>query len=176
MKEQLESFLSAEQISARVDALAEQIRTDYAGRPLVMVCVLKGSLLFFADLARRLGPEVRFDYVAVASYHGGTESSGRVRFMADLSSSIEDKDVLLVEDIVDTGTTMRYLLGVLRERGPSSVEVVTLLDKPSRRTVEVDVRYVGFEIPDVFVVGYGMDYDERLRGLPYIAVLRQLPD
>lgn len=170
MSESIEEYLSEEQIQARVAELAGEINADYAGEALTVVCVLKGSLLFFADLARKLEGDVQFDYVAVASYFGGTESSGRVRFLADLTQPIEGRHVLVVEDIVDTGRTMAYLLDVLRRRDPASVHVVTLLDKPSRRTVEVDVRYRGFEIPDVFVIGYGMDVNERYRQLPYIGI------
>lgn len=163
-------WISEEAIRARVQELGASIRADLGDRPVLVVCVLKGSLLFFADLVRAIGGDVRFDYVAVSSYGSSTESSGQVRFVADLSQSVEGRDILLVEDIVDTGRTIAYLRQVLQARSPRSLRIVTLLDKPSRRLVDVPVDYVGFEIEDEFVVGYGLDFNEQYRALPFIGV------
>ncbi|MCB9506049.1 MAG: hypoxanthine phosphoribosyltransferase [Myxococcales bacterium] len=167
-------LLSADAIAARVAALGAQLSEDYRGRDVVLVCILKGSLVFFADLLRAVTIPTRCDYLAVESYEG-TSSSGEVRFTADLRGAIEGRDVLLVEDIVDTGLTMAYLLEALSARKPSSIEVVTLLDKPSRRRTPVSLRYVGFEIPDAFVVGYGLDYEQYFRNLPFVGVLEEVP-
>lgn len=168
---ELEVLLDAEQIARRVTEMGEHISADYAERDLLLVCILKGSLVFFGDLCRHVALPARVDTLAVSSYHGGTSSSGAVRFVSDLRESIEGRDVLLVEDIVDTGLTINHLTRVLAARNPASLRVATLLDKPSRRKVEVDVAYRGFEIPDRFVVGYGLDYMEYFRNLPYVAVL-----
>lgn len=167
-------LLSEQEIAARVDALAAAISRDYAGLHPTLVCILKGSMPFFVDLARRLTIPVRLDYLAVSSYEG-TQSSGVVRFTADLSESIEGRHVIVVEDIVDTGLTMSYLFDALRARHPASIEVAALLDKPSRRKVPVEIRYRGFEIEDVFVIGYGLDYEQYFRNIPYVAVLEELP-
>lgn len=172
MHEQIEVFITEEAIQARVRELGAAIRAELETEDLLVVCVLKGSMLFFADLVRVLGDGVSFDYIAVSSYGTGTESSGRVRFIADLSQSIEGRDVLIVEDIVDTGRTLKHLRTILEARAPKSIRAVTLLDKPSRRVVEVPVEHRGFEIPDAFVVGYGLDLDEKYRALPYIGVFR----
>ena len=166
-----ELFFSAAAIGRRISELGEQISTDYRGRELILVCVLKGSMPFFVDLSRAITLPVVWDYIAVSSYGSGTKSSGRVKFVADLGESIEERDVLIVEDIVDTGRTAKYLKGVLGARNPASLRFVTLLDKPSRRVVKIDADYVGFEIPDRFVVGYGMDFDQKYRNLPWIGVL-----
>lgn len=163
-------WITEEAIQARVKELGAAIRADLGDAPVLVVCVLKGSLLFFADLTRAIGGDVRFDYVAVSSYGAGTESSGHVRFVADLSQSVAGRDVLLVEDIVDTGRTIEYLRNVLLARAPRSLRIVTLLDKPSRRLVPVPVDYIGFSIEDEFVVGYGLDFDEKYRALPFIGV------
>jgi len=168
------TLIAAPEIASRVHALGESISRDYAGRDLVMVCILKGSLVFYADLLRAITIPVRCDALAVESYHG-TQTSGEVRFTADLRSSIEGKHVLLVEDIVDTGLTVSYLLGALGARRPASISVATLLDKPSRRQTPVVLAYTGFEIPDAFVVGYGLDYEQYFRNLPYVAVLEEIP-
>ncbi len=168
-------MLDAETISARVLELGQAIDRDFAGHDVVIVAVLKGSLPFYVDLARAITIPVRFDYLAVSSYEG-TASTGVVKFVADLSGEIAGRDVILVEDIVDTGRTMAYLLDNLRTRGPKSLHVATLLDKPSRREVEVPLDYVGFEIPDEFVVGYGLDYEQFFRNLPYIGVLEEIPE
>ena len=160
------------ELAARVQALGEQISSDYAGRELVLVCVLKGAVFFCSDLMRRLEVPCQVDFMAVASYGSQTETSGVVRILKDLEAPIAGRDVLIVEDIVDSGLTLNYLLRNLRAHGPRSLEVCALLTKPERRENEVDCRYVGFEIPNRFVIGYGLDFAERYRNLPYIGVLR----
>ena len=168
-----EVLLTEDQIQARVAELGARISADYAGRQLTLVSVLKGSLPFMADLMRSLAIPVRIDLMEVSSYGGATtESSGLVRILKDLSTSIEDQDVLIVEDIIDTGLTLNYLLRYLRGKKPSSLHVCTLLDKRARRLVEIPVDYVGFTIPDRFVVGYGLDYNELYRNLRFVGVLR----
>jgi hypoxanthine phosphoribosyltransferase len=167
-----EVLVSEEQIQAKVRELGARISVDYAGRQLTLVSVLKGSLPFMADLMRSITVPVRIDLMEVSSYGGSsTESSGLVRILKDLSASIADEDVLLVEDIIDTGLTLNYLVRYLRGKGPASLRICTLLDKPARRLVEIPVDYTGFTIEDRFVVGYGLDYDEQYRNLPHIAVL-----
>jgi hypoxanthine phosphoribosyltransferase len=168
-----EVLLSEDEIRAKVLELGRQISDDYAGRQLTLVSVLKGSLPFMADLMRSITIPVRIDLMEVSSYGGvTTESSGLVRILKDLSSSIERADVLLVEDIIDTGLTLNYLLRYLRGKNPASLRICTLLDKPARRLVEIPVDYVGFTIPDRFVVGYGLDYGELYRNLRFVGVLR----
>jgi hypoxanthine phosphoribosyltransferase len=160
-------------IQAKVAELGSRISADYAGRQLTLVSVLKGSLPFMADLMRAMSIPVRIDLMEVSSYGGtATESSGLVRILKDLSSSIEGQDVLIVEDIIDTGLTLNYLLRYLRGKNPASLRICTLLDKPARRLVEIPVDYIGFTIPDRFVVGYGLDYGEFYRNLRYVGVLR----
>jgi len=168
-----EVLLSEDEIRAKVLELGRQISDDYAGRQLTLVSVLKGSLPFMADLMRSITIPVRIDLMEVSSYGGiTTESSGLVRILKDLSSSIERSDVLLVEDIIDTGLTLNYLLRYLRGKNPASLRICTLLDKPARRLVEIPVDYIGFTIPDRFVVGYGLDYGELYRNLRFVGVLR----
>jgi hypoxanthine phosphoribosyltransferase len=167
-----EVLFTAEQIETRLDELAAELDREYAGRELLLIGVLKGAVFLMADLVRRLTVPSAMDFMAVSSYGSATTSSGVVRILKDLDSEIEGKHVLVVEDIVDTGLTLDYLLKNLRSRRPASVEVVTLLTKPSRRQVDLPVRYVGFEVPDVFVVGYGLDYAEHYRGLEHIVTLR----
>ena len=165
-------MLSREQIAIRVRELGQQITKDYQDRPLVLVPILKGSFLFAADLAREIELEdVRIDFLGLRSYGSGTESSGVVQITYDLSSPIENQDVLIVEDIVDTGLSMTYLLENLRTRKPRSVKLCSLLHKPARTRVKINVDYLGFTIEDKFVVGYGLDYDEKYRNLPYIGVI-----
>ncbi len=158
-------------LHARVRALGEEITRDYAGRPLVVVGVLKGSFIFLADLVRAIDLPLAVDFIGISSYQG-TSTSGVVQITSDLGRSIEGKDVLLVEDIVDTGLTMRYLLDNLATRGPASVKVCALLQKPARARVEVPIHYRGFVIGDEFVVGYGLDWDGKMRNLPYVGVPR----
>jgi hypoxanthine phosphoribosyltransferase len=168
-----EVLLSEADIASKVAELGRRISDDYAGRNLTLVSVLKGSLPFMADLMRQITLPLRIDLMEVSSYGGtATESSGLVRIMKDLSASIADEDVLLVEDIIDTGLTLNYLVRYLRGKSPASLKICTLLDKPARRLVDIPVDYVGFEIPDQFVVGYGLDYSERYRNLRFVGVLR----
>lgn len=168
-----EVLLSEEQIAAKVAELGQRISADYAGRELTLVSVLKGSLPFMADLMRRITLPVRIDLMEVSSYGGtATESSGLVRILKDLSAPIEGRDVVLVEDIIDTGLTLNYLLRYLRGKNPHSITVCALLDKPARRLVEIPIGYVGFEIPDAFVIGYGLDFGEVYRNLRFVGVLR----
>jgi hypoxanthine phosphoribosyltransferase len=168
-----EVLLTEEQISARVAELGRKISADYAGKNLTLVSVLKGSLPFMADLMRQISLPLRIDLMEVSSYGGtATESSGLVRIIKDHSASISGEDVLLVEDIIDTGLTLNYLVRYLRGKNPASLKICTLLDKPARRLVEIPVDYQGFEIPDQFVVGYGLDYSERYRNLRFVGVLR----
>jgi hypoxanthine phosphoribosyltransferase len=171
MPERLVTMLSAEQIAARVRELGTQIAHDYAGRNLVLVCVLKGSFVFASDLARSIDIPLRIDFLGVRSYGEGTESSGVVQITQDLSRPIEHEDVLLVEDIVDTGLTVAHLIDLLRTRAPASVKVCSLLHKPARARVSVAIDYLGFTIEDRFVVGYGLDFAERYRNLPYIGIV-----
>jgi hypoxanthine phosphoribosyltransferase len=173
MSERFLTMLSAEQIAARVRELGAQITKDYADRPLVLVCVLKGSFVFASDLMRAIDLPLRVDFLGVRSYGEGTESSGVVQITQDLSKPIEHEDVLLVEDIVDTGLTIAHLMDLLRTRQPRSVKVCSLLHKPARARVNVKVDYLGFTIEDKFVVGYGLDFAEKYRNLPYIGVVER---
>lgn len=166
-----EILLTEEQIKEKVSCLAEQINQDYAGKELIVVGILKGCFVFVSDLVRRLSGDVQVHFMQVSSYGSGTESTGNVRIKKDLSIDIKGKHVLIAEDIVDSGNTLYQLLPILKERKPASVKVCSLLSKPSRRQVEYDPEYIGFEIPDKFIVGYGLDCDERFRQLPYIAVV-----
>jgi hypoxanthine phosphoribosyltransferase len=166
----IRTLISQEQIQARVAELGAQIRAEFGEEPVTLVAVLKGSFLFVADLVRAIPGEVRVEFLGVASYHGGTSSTGVVQLTLDLRHGIEDQNVILVEDIVDTGLTIDYLVRMLKVRGPRALRVATLLDKPDNREVEVKLDYVGFTIPDEFVVGYGLDLGELYRNLPYVAV------
>jgi hypoxanthine phosphoribosyltransferase len=167
-----EILLSGERIQARVAELGAQLATDYAGRDPVLVSVLKGSIVFLADLVRRMEIPLSIDLMEVSSYGASTESSGQVRILKDLSMAIDGRDVIVVEDIIDTGLTLNYLLRYLHDKGPASIRICCLLDKPARRLADIAIDYRGFTIPDRFVIGYGLDYDERYRNLPYIGVLR----
>ena len=167
-----EILVQQDDLSHRVRQLADQISTDYEGRELLLVGVLKGAVFFLSDLMRHLRIPVEVDFMAVSSYGSSTDSSGVVRILKDLDAPIEGKEVLIVEDIVDSGLTLSYLLRTLRAREPSSLEVCALLTKPERRKVDLPIRYVGFEIPNRFVIGYGLDHAELFRNLPYVAVLK----
>jgi len=167
-----EVLVTDEQIKERTAQLARQIDEDYRGKDLVLVCVLKGGVLFLADLMRQLTIPHAIDFMATSSYGSSTESSGVVRILKDLDSPIEGRHVLIVEDIIDTGLTLNYLLRILEERKPASLRVCTLLNKPSRRKVDVPVDYIGFNIPNAFVVGYGLDYGQLYRNLPFVGVLK----
>jgi hypoxanthine phosphoribosyltransferase len=166
-----EILVPAEELASRVRELAAEVSRDYAGKDLVLVGVLKGAVFFLSDLMRSLEIPCEVDFMAVASYGSATKSSGVVRILKDLDAVIEDRDVLIVEDIVDSGLTLQYLMRTLATRGPASLNVCALLTKPERRKAEVPARYVGFEIPDKFAIGYGLDYAERYRNLPYVATL-----
>jgi hypoxanthine phosphoribosyltransferase len=165
------TLVAREDLAKRVQELGEEISHDYAGREIVLVGVLKGAVFFVADLMRHLEVHCSIDFMAVASYGSSTDSSGVVRILKDLDISIEGKDVLIIEDIVDSGLTLNYLLRTLRARNPASLEVCALLTKPDRRKVDLPIRYVGFEIPNEFAIGYGLDHEERYRNLPYVAAL-----
>ena len=168
-----EVLITSDQIQAKVAELGARISTDYADREVTLVSVLKGSLPFMADLMRNIRVPLTIDLMEVSSYGGATtETTGLVRILKDLSSSIEARDVLIVEDIIDTGLTLNYLIRYLNGKNPASLRICTLLDKPARRLVEIPIDYLGFTIPDRFVVGYGLDYGERYRNLPFIGVLR----
>jgi hypoxanthine phosphoribosyltransferase len=167
-----DTLIDSERLHRRVAELGAEISADYAGRDLVMVGVLKGALIFMADLMRALSVPCEIELMAVSSYGSSTDSSGVVRILKDLDTSINGRDVLIVEDIVDSGLTLQYLLRNLRARDPASVEVCALLTKPERRRVETPIRYVGFEIPDRYAIGYGLDHAQRHRNLDYIAVLK----
>ena len=173
MKEDIERVLiSEEELKKRVAELGAQISADYAGKEPLLVSVLRGSYIFMADLTRSIDCFCRVDFMAVSSYGSGTVSSGQVNIIKDLSDSIEGKDAIVVEDILDSGNTLSYLIKVLQARHPASIRLATLLDKPSRRSKPITADYVGFEVPDEFVVGYGLDYDELYRSLPYIGILK----
>ncbi|MGA7398306.1 MAG: hypoxanthine phosphoribosyltransferase [Solirubrobacterales bacterium] len=164
-------LISPEELDRRVSELGAEISRDYAGKDLVMVGVLRGAVIFIADLLRALDVPCEIDFMAVSSYGSSRDSSGVVRILKDLDDSITDRDVLIVEDIVDSGLTLNYLMRNLRARDPASIEVCSLLTKPERRRVEIPIKYVGFEIPNTFVVGYGLDYAQRYRNLDYVAEL-----
>ena len=165
-------LFSEEQLRQRVAEIAAEIDRDYAGKEPLLVSVLRGSFVFMADLVRSIHLPCTVDFMAVSSYGSGTSSSGQVKIVKDLSEQIEGRDLIVVEDILDSGNTLSYLLQLLQARKPASVRLCTLLDKPSRRVKPVELHYSGFTIPDYFVVGYGLDYDEKYRNLPYIGVLR----
>jgi hypoxanthine phosphoribosyltransferase len=171
MTDKIRVMISEEQVSLRIKEMAEQISKDYEGKSVHLICILKGSVLFSCDLAKRLTIPVTFDFMSVSSYGNETKSSGRVRILKDLDESIQGRNVLIVEDIIDSGRTLAYLKDMLGGRAPESLEICTLLDKPDRRETEVDVKYVGFVIPDEFVVGFGLDYNQYYRNLPYVGVV-----
>ena len=168
MAEHINVMLSEEEINSRIAELGEQISRDYEGKEIFLICILKGASFFACELAKRITVPVNIECMKVSSYGGGTVSSGQVSIKMDVSESIAGKDVLIVEDIIDSGNTLNLLPKILMERGPKSIRLCALLDKPDRREVDVKMDYVGFRIPDKFVVGYGLDYDQRYRNLPYI--------
>lgn len=165
---QINVHLTEEQIAERIRELGAQISAEYGDESVCLICILKGSVFFTCELAKRITSPVEMEFMSVSSYGAGTESSGVVRIVNDLGTSIEGKNVIVIEDIIDSGRTLSYLLENLKTRNPKSLKLCTLLDKPDRRVVDVAVDYVGFVIPDEFVVGYGLDYDQRYRNLPYI--------
>lgn len=171
MAEKIKVLISEEEVDARIRELGEKISKEYEGKQIHLICVLKGGVFFMCELAKRITVPVSMDFMCVGSYGDGTKSSGVVRLVKDLDESIENKEVLIVEDIIDSGNTLYYLMDVLRQRKPASLRLCTLLDKPDRRVKDVHVDWTGFEIPDEFVVGYGLDYAQKYRNLPYIGVV-----
>lgn len=171
MAEHIKVLLAEEELNARIRAIGEQISRDYAGKQVHLICVLKGGSFFMCDLAKRITVPVSLDFMAVSSYGSGTKSGGVVKIVKDLDETIKGKHVIVVEDIVDSGRTLSYLLEMLWAREPESLRLCTLLDKPDRRVVDVAVDYTGFVIPDEFVVGFGLDYGQKYRNLPYIGVV-----
>ncbi|ABX40529.1 hypoxanthine phosphoribosyltransferase [Lachnoclostridium phytofermentans] len=172
MAENIKVLISEEEISKKIKELGEEISKEYAGKTLHLICVLKGGVFFMTELSKHITIPVTIDFMSVSSYGDSTVSSGRVRILKDLDESIDGRDVLVVEDIIDSGRTLAYLLDLLKNRQPNSLKLCTLLDKPSRREVDVNVDYTGFQIPDDFVVGYGLDYAQIYRNLPYIGVVQ----
>ena len=168
MKETIRELLSEEEVDRRIKEVADQINRDYAGKEVHLICVLKGGVFFMCELAKRITVPVSLDFMSVSSYGDDTKSSGVVRIVKDLDEPLAGKEVLIVEDIIDSGRTLSYLLQNLKTRNPKSLKLCTLLDKPDRRVCDVKVDYVGFEIPDEFVVGFGLDLDQQYRNLPYI--------
>jgi hypoxanthine phosphoribosyltransferase len=171
-----EILVQADELQHRIKEMAADISRDYKGRDLLLIGVLKGAVFFLADLMRHLDVPCEVDFMAVSSYGSSTDSSGVVRILKDLDAPLEGRNVLIVEDIVDSGLTLQYLMRTLEARSPASIEVCALLTKPERRKVDTPARYVGFEIPDKFAIGYGLDYDERYRNLPYVATLTGIAD
>ncbi|NLL00383.1 MAG: hypoxanthine phosphoribosyltransferase [Clostridiales bacterium] len=171
MTDNIKVLISEEQVNERIIELAEQISKDYEGKSVHLVCILKGSVFFCCDLAKRISLPVTMDFMSVSSYGDEKVSSGRVKIVKDLDESIQDKEVIIIEDIIDSGRTLAYLNELLASRSPASLTICTLLDKPERRVTDVDVKYVGFEIPDEFVVGYGLDYQQKYRNLPFVGVV-----
>ena len=171
MAEHIRVMLSEEEVNERIRQIGEQISKDFAGKEIHLICVLKGGSFFMCELAKRISLPLSLDFMSVSSYGSGTVSSGVVKIVKDLDDPIADKEVIVVEDIVDSGRTLSYLLKILQERHPKSLHLCTLLDKPDRRVTDVKVDYTGFVIPDEFVVGYGLDYDQKYRNLPYIGVV-----
>lgn len=165
-------LLSAEELAKRIEELGAEITEDYAGKEILMIGVLRGAVLFMADLARAIKVPVAIDFMAVSSYGSGTNSSGVVRILKDLDEDVAGKHVLVVEDIIDSGLTLNYLLDNLKSRKPASIKLCTLLNKPERRKVQVNIDYNGFDVPDYFVIGYGLDYAEKYRNLPFIGILK----
>ena len=171
MAEKISVLISEQDVDARIAEIGAQISKEYEGKQVHLICILKGSVYFTCELAKRISVPVTMDFMSVSSYGDGTSSSGVVKIAKDLDETIEGKDVIVIEDIIDSGRTLSYLLEILQKRNPSSMKLCTLLDKPDRRVREVKVDYVGFAIPDEFVVGYGLDYAQKYRNLPYIGIV-----
>ena len=172
MAERVEVLISEQEVEARIQELADQISKDYEGKELHIICILKGSIFFTCELAKRISVPVTLDFMSVSSYGSDTKSSGVIKINKDLDESILERDILVIEDIVDSGNTLSYLLEMLQNRKPSSMRLCTLLDKPERRRKPVQVDYTGFQIPDEFVVGYGLDYAQKYRNLPFVGVVK----
>ena len=174
MNKDIKEILIAEEVlQAKIAELGAKITQDYKDKDLILICVLKGAAIFVSDLMRKIDLALDIDFMAISSYGTNTQSSGVVRILKDLNASIENRHVLIVEDIIDSGLTLSYLVENLKSRGPASVEICTILDKPDRRTIDLEIKYTGFQVPDEFVVGYGLDYAEKYRNLPYIAILKE---
>lgn len=173
MKDEVKVLISEEEVRKRISEIGAQISKDYAGKEIHVICILKGGVFFMCELVKHITVPVTHDFMSVSSYGDGTVSSGRIKIVKDLDDSIEGKEVLIVEDIIDSGRTLHHLLQLLRARNPKSIRLCTLLDKPDRRVIEVPVEYTGFSIPDLFVVGYGLDYARHYRNLPYIGVVEE---
>lgn len=173
MEHKIRTLVSEQEVDAKVRELGAQITRDYAGKEVHLICVLKGSVFFTCELAKRIDLPLTIDFMSVSSYGDATVSSGRVKIVKDLDDPIDGKEVLIVEDIIDSGRTLSFLIEMLKGRKPASLKICTLLDKPERRVTDVEVDYVGFNIPDEFVVGYGLDYIQRYRNLPYIGVIEE---
>lgn len=171
MEDKIRVLIPEEEVNKRVRELGEKISEEYAGKKVHLICVLKGSVFFTCELAKRITVAVTMDFLSVGSYGAGTESSGEVRIKKDLDESVEGQDIIIIEDIIDSGRTLSRLAEILKERKPNSMKICTLLDKPERRVTDVKVDYVGFNIPDEFVVGFGLDYAQKYRNLPYIGVV-----
>lgn len=174
MAEKIRVMISEESVDKRTKELGEQISNDYAGKEIHLICILKGSVFFCCELAKRITIPVTLDFMSVSSYGDETVSSGRVKIVKDLDETLQGKNVIIIEDIIDSGRTLAFLADLLKSKGPESLKICTLLDKPDRRVTDVNVDYVGFEIPDEFVVGYGLDYAQKYRNLPYIGVVEGL--
>ena len=170
-KHHIEVMLSEEKVDARIKELGEQISRDYAGKSVHLICILKGSVYFTCELAKRITVPVTMDFMQCSSYGAATKSSGVVKLAKDLDEPITDREVIIIEDIIDSGRTLSHLKSLLMQRHPASLKLCTLLDKPDRRVVDVDIDYTAFQVPDKFVVGYGLDYDQKYRNLPYIGVV-----
>ena len=166
-------LVNEDQLKERVNELAEAISNDYKGKDLLFIVILRGAFVFASDLFKRIKTFCEVDFMAVSSYGSGTESSGEVKILKDLSNSIEGKDVIIIEDILDTGITLSNLIKMLKVRKPASIEICTCLNKPERRKVDIQAKYIGFDVENAFIVGYGLDYDEKYRNLPYIGVLKE---
>lgn len=176
MAEKISVMISEEEVDRKIEELGKQISKDYAGKTVHLICILKGSVFFTCELAKRITIPVTLDFMSVSSYGDGMKSSGIVKIAKDLDESLEGKHVLLIEDIIDSGRTLSYLMDVLAKRNPASLKLCTLLDKPDRRVRDVKVDYIGFEIPDEFVVGYGLDYAQKYRNLPYVGIVEGLEE
>lgn len=171
MSEKVSVLIAEEKVNERISQIAKKISEDYAGEEICLICILKGSVFFTCELAKRITIPVTIDFMQVSSYGDGTVSSGRVKIAKDLDEPVEGKNIIVIEDIIDSGRTLSYLMNLLKVRNPKSIKLCTLLDKPDRRVVDVNVDYTGFAIPDEFVVGYGLDYAQKYRNLPYIGVV-----
>ena len=170
---EIKTLIDEEKLHARINEIAKQIEAEYGGKEITLICILKGSVFFTVELAKNINGDVRLEFIRVSSYGEGTESTGEIKMKLDLKDSIQGKDVIVVEDIIDTGRTLSYLIEYLKMKKPNSVKLCALLDKPDGRVKQVKVDYTGFEIPDKFVVGYGLDWDEKYRNLPYIGYIEE---